>query len=92
MKQIAQTLFVLGGGLGFLGSTPLSAYTLIRHRELQGPLSLRDTAIVISPLLCLVLLLCGILWMRREKADRPTGLKRRLMDDGCVGDGGAGGD
>ena len=92
MKQIAQTLLVLGGGLGFLGSTPLSVYLLILHRGFQEPLSLQDTALIISPLLCLVFLICGIFWMRRERADRRTGMNRRLMDDGCVADGGAGAD
>jgi hypothetical protein len=92
MKPIAQTLLVLGGSIGFLGSTPLAVHRLMLHRGSQEPLSLQDTVLLISPLLCLLLLLGGILWMRREKPDRRTGLNRRLLDDGCAGDGGVGGD
>lgn len=83
-------MMIAGGGLGALVSTPIALHLYFARGAIDGPLNATDQFSLLSPLICLALLGCGIIWMRRQKRPSQTGMNRRLLGDGGGADGGGG--
>ncbi len=90
MKEILQTLMIAGGGLGALVSIPIALHLYFVRGATDRSLNAADQLSLLSPLICLALLGCGIIWMRRQKRLSQTGMNRRLLGDGDGADGGGG--
>jgi hypothetical protein len=90
MKEILQTLMIAGGGLGALVSTPVALHLYFAKGAIDGSLNTADQFSLLSPLICLALLGCGIIWIRRQKRLSQNGMNRRLLGDGDGADGGGG--
>lgn len=78
MKELAQTFLILGGGLGLFIAVPAAIYGWFARGS--GP----DTStLVYSPLVCLVALVTGLVWRKRQTRKAPRTAPKLTEDGGA---------
>ncbi|HEY1111238.1 MAG TPA: hypothetical protein VGE76_21455 [Opitutaceae bacterium] len=66
MKEIAQGLLIVCGGLGLFVSVPFSIHAWMIQRGFGG-VSGGDRLFLYAPLICVIALGVGIAWRKRER-------------------------
>ena len=70
MKALLQTIMVGGGLIGLLISIPTAFVAWQFHRGFGGSLSAAETFVIWSPIISLIALIGGAVWIRGEKVDK----------------------
>ncbi len=86
MKEIAQTLLILGGGLGLFAAAPAAIYGWTLHRGFSGESTGNDLLLLYSPLICIAAITLGIAWRRFERKAVPKGQRKLTGDTGSSGE------
>lgn len=90
MKELAQTLLILGGILGMLAAIPLAIYEWFEYRSIGGDLTTDDRLRLASPAICFGLVALGLIWRKLQNRGRRS--RRFTIGDSSGGDsGGEGG-
>ncbi len=81
MKEFAQTILILGGGLGLFAAVPISLYGWAMHRGFGGDMAGEDYVVLFGPFICLAALGLGLVWRRAQTGKRRSS-KFKLTEDG----------
>ena len=87
MKEIAQTLLILGGFVGLFLAIPAAVLTWFIQRSSAGHLTGNERVAVYSPIICCAAIMIGLAWRRLQNRTSPQRSPGKLTEDG--GDSGA---
>lgn len=85
MKMLTQLFLLIGGLLGLLVSLPAAIVGWKIHKGFAGDLTYHDYPMLFGPLLCVVAMVAGDLWIRNDKKHEPKRRPGKLTEDGGGG-------